>query len=82
VVVATEMVVVGVRVIVSRTRGAVTGRFDIQETYGDVVGGGKPCFFNLMCNRENGIEGKACHHRYQGQCNDFSEFKFQAVSDP
>ena len=58
------MVVVGARVIVSWTRWAMTGRFDMQKIDGDIMRSGKSCFFNLMGKRKNGIYGKTDHNRY------------------
>lgn len=80
-VVATEMVVVGARVIVSWTRWAVTGHFDMQKIDGDIVRSGESCFFNLMGKRKKGINGKTDHYRYQGCCNDFFEILVQARSN-
>jgi len=82
VVVATEMVMVGAWVVVSGASRAMTGGFYMQETNCNFVRGGKTGFFNLMGERKDGINGKAGHHRYQGQCNDFSEILVQTDSMP
>lgn len=63
--VATEMVMVGVGMTVRGTRRAMSRSFNMQKTYGDIVRGGKPCFFNLMGNRKDCIDGKANQHRNQ-----------------
>lgn len=65
VMVATEMVMVGVGMLVRGTRRAMAGSLDMQKTNFYVMGSRKPCFFDLMGNRKDGIGGKADNHRYQ-----------------
>lgn len=73
VVVTTEMVVIGAWMVVSGARRTMARSFDMQKTDLDVVRGGKPCFFNFVSDRKDGIDGKTYHHRHQGHCNYFSE---------
>ena len=80
VVVAGKMIVVGAGMVICGTRRAVAGGFNIQKASCDFVRGGKTGFFNLMGERKYGIDGKTGHHRYQGQCNDFSEILVQTDS--
>ena len=82
VMVAGKMFMVGAWVVVSGASRAMTGGFYMQETDCNFVRGGKPCFLDLMGERKDGIDGKAGHHRYQGQCNDFSEILVQTDSMP
>ena len=82
VVVAGKVFVVGAGMIVSGARGAMAGGFDMQKTYGYFMGKGEAGRFDLMADWKCSTDGKAGQHRYQSQCNYFSEYPIQVLYDP